>query len=332
MRSLKPGAFEKIVLVTDSDQFVRLSLLTHVAIRSTTHLIPMQSNAEVEEALSSSGKILIVVYYSQSSGEVAERIISSAIENGLPICSLQIFRSEFLGYDEIENTAELLQWNGSSNAKNSSAAFIAFTCIFMRFIAALLLTAVSPLLLCIGLGIRMCSPGPAIYRQIRLGYRGRPFTLYKFRSMTLNAERNGPQWASGDDDHRCFKFGKFLRRTHLDELPQLWNIVKGELCFVGLRPERPEFHNVIESKIPLFKVRTQVKPGVTGWAQISSGYASSIQSSKMKLFYDLFYIRKVSFTFRSKIICHTFKKIVFEIISECYRLLLNKRPRARVEE
>jgi exopolysaccharide biosynthesis polyprenyl glycosylphosphotransferase len=140
------------------------------------------------------------------------------------------------------------------------------------------------------------SPGPLIYRQTRLGEGGRPFTIYKLRTMICDAEAPGkPQWAA-DGDPRTTPGGKLLRRTHLDELPQLVNVFKGDMSIVGPRPERPEFVSVLENVVPFWSRRLLVRPGVTGWAQVRSGYASDAESAATKLSYDLWYIRNQALT------------------------------------
>jgi exopolysaccharide biosynthesis polyprenyl glycosylphosphotransferase len=135
------------------------------------------------------------------------------------------------------------------------------------------------------------TPGPIIYRQTRLGEAGRPFRIYKFRTMVADAEASGqPQWAA-DDDHRVTPVGRFLRRTHLDEIPQLWNVLRGDMSIVGPRPERPEFVAMLEKEMPFWSRRLLIKPGVTGWAQVRSGYSADCASCAEKLSYDLWYIR-----------------------------------------
>ncbi len=160
-------------------------------------------------------------------------------------------------------------------------------------IAALLAIIFSPLMLLIAVIIRFESKGPIFYRQVRTGYQGRNFTLIKFRSMYCDAERDGPQW-SGSTDSRVTPFGRFLRKLRLDELPQLWNVLRSEMSFCGPRPERPEIYGKLMEEIPLFRLRTIVRPGITGWAQICSGYAASIEQSREKLEYDLYYIQNMS--------------------------------------
>ena len=139
--------------------------------------------------------------------------------------------------------------------------------------------------------IKACSPGPVIYRQLRIGAGGRLFTMYKFRTMRVDAERPGPAFAQGHIDPRCTKIGAILRRTHLDELPQLWNVLKGEMSIVGPRPERPEFVEMLEAEVPYWSRRLLAKPGLTGWAQVRCGYASDSATSADKLSYDFWYLR-----------------------------------------
>ena len=142
----------------------------------------------------------------------------------------------------------------------------------------------------IGLLVRLDSEGPAIFKQERLGLNGKPYIMYKFRSMRLDAEEDGPQWAQKDDE-RCTKLGRFLRKTRLDELPQVINILMGNMSLVGPRPERAYFYNEFEKYIPNFRQRLQVKPGLTGLAQVNGGYDLLPEE---KLVYDLQYIEKQS--------------------------------------
>jgi hypothetical protein len=160
-------------------------------------------------------------------------------------------------------------------------------------LAILLLILLSPLLIVTALLIRVFDPGPILYSQVRAGYLGEPFRVYKFRTMRVNAEFKGPQWAR-PEDHRITPLGRWLRSLHIDELPQLWNVIRGEMRFVGPRPERPEFYERLKEEIPLFHLRTWVKPGITGWAQVCAGYASSVAESRKKLEFDLYYIQHQS--------------------------------------
>jgi len=157
--------------------------------------------------------------------------------------------------------------------------------------------------------VRLSSPGPVIYRQARVGKSGRIFTVYKLRSMRVDAEEGtGAQWASRGDPRQTW-VGKWLRRTRMDELPQLFNILKGDMAFIGPRPERPEFVEELKKKIPFYHHRHFVKPGLTGWAQVSFPYAATLEDSKEKLRYDLYYVKNMSFFFDFMILLATARAV-----------------------
>jgi lipopolysaccharide/colanic/teichoic acid biosynthesis glycosyltransferase len=161
-------------------------------------------------------------------------------------------------------------------------------------LAAILLALGSPILLLTALAVKLTSRGPAIYSQTRLGYRGRPYRIFKLRTMYHNCEQlTGPRWCVPGDP-RVTPVGRFLRRTHLDELPQLWNVLRGEMSLVGPRPERPEIAGQLEKVIPLYGERLLVRPGVTGLAQVQLPPDTDLDSVRRKLAYDLYYVRTVS--------------------------------------
>lgn len=164
---------------------------------------------------------------------------------------------------------------------------------------ALLILAIP--MLVIALIVVLDSPGAPIFRQERLGLNGKPFMIYKFRSMRLDAEENGPQWAD-ERDPRCTRFGQFLRRTRLDELPQLYNILRGDMSFVGPRPERAYFYKKFETYIPGFSNRLMVIPGLTGYAQVNGGYSLKPEE---KIVYDMEYIENRSIWMDLKCIIKT---------------------------
>jgi len=167
----------------------------------------------------------------------------------------------------------------------------------------------SPLMLLTALAVRLESPGPVLYRQERVGENGRIFTLCKFRSMRTDAENGTPIWAKENDD-RVTRVGKFIRLTRLDELPQLWNVLRGDMSFVGPRPERPFFVKQLAAVIPFYSERHAVKPGVTGWAQVKYRYGSSVEDAMEKLRYDLYYIKHLSVIFDLTIVVDTVKVII----------------------
>ncbi len=152
---------------------------------------------------------------------------------------------------------------------------------------------VSPLLPIVAIAIYLESGKPIFFRQTRVGYKGRQFELIKFRSMTQDAEQHGPQWASKQDS-RVTRVGRILRKTRLDEIPQFFNVFRGEMSLVGPRPERPVFCQVLEEQIPFFNLRHSVRPGLTGWAQVRFRYGASIDDAKGKLELDLFYLKNRS--------------------------------------
>ena len=167
----------------------------------------------------------------------------------------------------------------------------------------------APLMLLTALAVRIDSPGPVLYRQERVGENGRVFTLCKFRSMRLDAENGTPVWARNGDD-RVTRVGRFIRLTRLDELPQFWNVLRGEMSFVGPRPERPFFVQQLAEVIPFYMARHAVKPGLTGWAQVRYRYGSSVEDALEKLRYDLYYMKHLSLSFDLTILADTIKVIV----------------------
>lgn len=167
-----------------------------------------------------------------------------------------------------------------------------------------------PFEILIALIVKLSSPGPTIYRQVRMGQNGKSFTLYKFRTMRNDAEKHGAQWSSGTNDARVTAFGKFLRASHLDELPQLWNIIRGDISFVGPRPERPEFVAELKKKIPYYEIRLILKPGLTGWAQINHHADRDLDDVSEKLQYDIYYLENRSLIFDALIILRTLKTAV----------------------
>jgi len=167
-----------------------------------------------------------------------------------------------------------------------------------------------PLMLLTAIAVRFDSPGPILFSQERVGRDNKPFTLYKFRSMCADAElQSGPVWATADDP-RITRVGRFIRRLRLDELPQLFNVLSGDMSMVGPRPERPHFVADLTSRIPYFGQRHIVKPGVTGWAQINYRYGSTFEDAVQKLQYDLFYIKNQSLLFDLSILFNTVKIVI----------------------
>jgi len=172
------------------------------------------------------------------------------------------------------------------------------------FLASALFVPLTAMLPIVALAIKLNSAGPIFYRQRRIGKNGKEFEIAKFRSMVCDAEKNGAVWASCNDNRVTF-VGKILRKTRIDELPQIWNVLKGELSFIGPRPERPEFVKELVEKIPYYQMRHLVKPGLSGWAQINFPYGASVEDALQKLQYDLFYVKNRSIVLEISIMLKT---------------------------
>ena len=167
-----------------------------------------------------------------------------------------------------------------------------------------------PLFLVVALLIKVDSPGPVIYRQHRVGLHGQPFQIWKLRSMKQDAEKSGPQWAQGDDP-RITRVGWWLRKTRIDELPQLISVLKGQMSLIGPRPERPMFVQDLRKVIPYYDLRHTVRPGITGWAQVNFRYGASVEDAHIKLQYDLYYVKRLSFALDIRILRQTVRVILF---------------------
>ena len=181
-------------------------------------------------------------------------------------------------------------------------------CIRDRVASTLLLCA-APFLLIVMAAIKLDSKGPIFYRQERTGLNGKSYFLWKFRSMRTDAEKNGAVWARSNDD-RVTRVGRFIRKTRIDEIPQVLNILTGDMSFVGPRPERPVFIEQLKQQIPFYALREAVKPGLTGWAQIRYPYGASVEDARNKLEFDLYYVKNGSLFLDMSIIFHTVRHVL----------------------
>jgi len=200
-----------------------------------------------------------------------------------------------------------LIYSGELGPSRSTLLLQAFT----HTVVAVVVSLVSlPITILTALAVRLSSPGPILYRQVRVGMDGVPFTLYKFRSMRVDAEaETGAVWASRDDP-RVTIVGRIIRRLRFDELPQLLNVLKREMSIVGPRPERPEFVKALSEQIPYYPQRLCVRPGITGWAQVNYKYGDSFEDTVTKLEYDLYYIKNMSLSLDGYILFHTIKAML----------------------
>jgi len=200
-------------------------------------------------------------------------------------------------------------WLVFSDGFRRSALFVAIRRFLSLLISLIGLLLALPLIPLVMLVIVLDSKGPIFYTQARMGKGGKIFNVVKFRTMRQDAEATGPQWA-GDHDPRVTRVGKFLRASRLDEIPQLWCVLKGDMAFVGPRPERPEFIEWLSKEIPYYGVRHMVRPGVTGWAQVKYKYGSTVEDAREKLKYDLFYIKNASIGLDLLIMFQTIKTVI----------------------
>ena len=198
-----------------------------------------------------------------------------------------------------------------TRASKQRRAYKLIKTVFDYVFASVLILIFSPLMLLAGLAVLCSSRGPMLYTQTRVGKSGYRFTILKFRTMRVDAEKNGAQWATGTTDPRITKVGRILRFTHIDELPQLFNILMGDVSLVGPRPERPEFVAQLKEQIPYYELRLLVKPGITGWAQVNHRADQSIDDARVKLQYDIYYLKERSVVFDILIILKTIKMFLF---------------------
>jgi len=227
---------------------------------------------------------------------------------GIKIEEATTWLEKMSGKIEVENLYP--SWLIFGEGFRRSAVFVAARRILSTFISLIGLILTLPLLPLMMLAVRLDSEGPVFYTQTRVGKAGKLFKVVKFRTMRQDAEAaNGAQWA-GDNDPRVTRVGKILRTTRLDEIPQMWCVLKGDMAFVGPRPERPEFIALLSKEIPFYGVRHMVRPGVTGWAQIKYKYGSTIEDAREKLQYDLFYIKNASIGLDLLIMFQTVKTVL----------------------
>ena len=252
---------------------------------------------------------ILVVSFSERRGVVPFQEILTAKLSGIKVYDAPSFYELMTGKLLIEhiNPSWLIFCDGFKNT-----IFTKVCKIFSdRLIAFLGLVLSSPVLLFVALIIKLESPGPVIFSQTRVGRQGRLFTIYKLRTMVQDAEKeSGPQWAKKNDP-RITNFGAFLRKIRLDEFPQLYNVLKGDLSIVGPRPERPKFVKELKKIIPYYSKRHFANPGITGWAQINYPYGDSVEDAVEKLRYDLYYMKHVSIWLDLYIIFQTFNVMVF---------------------
>jgi sugar transferase (PEP-CTERM system associated) len=290
-------------------------LVGYVALHGAAHnpgaaeSMPVLGDAsQMERIIEREDVSKVVVAITERRGEYPVKQMLALRVAGCPILEWPGFFEKLSGRIPVDSLApSFFIFNEGFRKSKLALALRRFVTII---VAAVLLVLLMPLFLLVAFLVKLDSPGPVIYSQVRVGGHGKRIRIYKFRSMRKDAELNGDAVWAVENDPRITRVGHFLRRSRIDELPQLFNVLVGELEFVGPRPERPEFVEKLQNLIPYYALRHTVKPGITGWAQVKFHYGGSIDESKEKLQYDLFYIKNMSLRLDLLILFHTVKIVV----------------------
>jgi sugar transferase (PEP-CTERM system associated) len=317
----KPFLRERVYVLGDGNRAARLVEALRSRVELGMDVVgwsgEIQNDAPTRESL---GQRLIAL---REQGAVDRVIVALSNRRGtMPVSELLDLRLHRVRVEEATDLLEKIfgkievdelhpSWLVFAEGFRLSPLYLVVRRVISLVSSLFLLLAVLPLLPLIALAIKLTSPGPVLYRQRRVGRNGVVFNCYKFRTMRQDAEADtGPTWA-GDEDPRITTVGNWLRRLRLDELPQLWNVFRGDMAFVGPRPERPEFVEWLIREIPYYNLRHVVRPGITGWAQVSYQYGASLEEAREKLKYDLYYIKNVSVSLDLYIIFLTIKIVLF---------------------
>jgi sugar transferase (PEP-CTERM system associated) len=287
--------------VDDSPQLLGVSIINPKVIGNYEDLPKLVADHKVDR---------IVVGLPDRRGKLPIKDLLDLKTKGVAIEEVATFYERVAGKIPLENLKP--SWMVFNSGFTISRQLLIEKRIISIVASFLLMLLCSPIILLLMALIKLDSKGPVFYRQKRVGQDGKVFVLWKFRSMVADAEVNtGPVWSDGaKKDPRITRIGKFMRRNRLDELPQLFNVFKGDMSFVGPRPERPNFVQQLSDTIPFYSLRHVVKPGITGWAQINYGYANTLDHTIEKLQYDLFYIKNMSWILDALIMLQTVKTVL----------------------
>lgn len=267
------------------------------------------STSEIEDVVAKSDVRTVVIGSRERRGRLPVKELLRLRMNGMRVYEAGELCEQIVGIIPVDQV--LPSWLIFSDGFRLRRRLILFQRLYSFILSALGLLFMLPAMALTALAIKLDSEGPVLYSQERVGMSGRTFRLYKFRSMTRNAEStNGPQWAVAKDP-RVTRVGGFLRISHLDELPQLWNVLKGDMNLVGPRPERPSFVEVLTEASSFYHFRHVVRPGVTGWQQVCQGYCSTVEEQLDRMRYDLFYIKNISLSLDLFILFKTGKIVMW---------------------
>jgi sugar transferase (PEP-CTERM system associated) len=253
----------------------------------------------------------VVVHLTDQRGKLPmDQLLDMRLRTGVLFDHLASVYEEYTGKIALENLRP--SWLVFSTGFRKTRLLMGTKRVFDVIASVCGLMLASPLMLLSALLVKLESPrDPILYHQERVGLNGAPFTIHKFRTMRTDAEaRTGPVWSKGDGDPRITAVGRFMRKTRLDEIPQLWNVLRGDMSLIGPRPERPAFVEQLTRQIPFYGQRHVVKPGVTGWAQVRYTYGASVEDALEKMQYDLYYVKHMSLRFDIMIALETIKTVV----------------------
>lgn len=253
-------------------------------------------------------EVVVAVREQRGGGLPMEALLDCRVK-GIPVIDLVGFYERTRGEIPIDHLKSSWLIYGHGFTKNAMRNFIKRS--FDLVAAGTLLALAWPVMIVTAIAIRLETPGPVIFRQERTGLGGRGFTCLKFRSMGKDAEKNGVAVWAQTNDVRVTRIGKFIRKTRIDELPQLWNVMRGDMSLVGPRPERPTFVEQLKKEVPYYDIRHSVKPGLTGWAQVRFNYGASIEDSARKLQFDLYYVKNHSLFLDILVLFETIRVVIF---------------------
>lgn len=273
----------------------------HSAIGKTSDLMTIAKKCNVD--------LIVDTVTAKRSVDFFQKLVEAKF-SGIDVYEMPTFYEEFFGTIPVLHTTNM--WLGFANISGVKRNIYntKLKKIFDKTMAIIGLVIAFPFMLSIIILIKMESTGPIFYYQTRVGWDERTFELIKFRSMKIDAEKNGAVWAMKNDP-RVTRVGKVIRLLRIDELPQLWNVLKGEMSFVGPRPERPEFVESLKKEIPFYSLRHSIRPGITGWAQVNYPYGATVKDALAKLEYDLYYIKNMILPLDMIIIAKTIRTVLF---------------------
>lgn len=273
----------------------------HKVLGASELITQMVDNKEVD--------IIVVAITNEKKRELISSLLQAKLK-GVGVFDMQVMYENITGKLPVSHLRE--GWLAYADIHGAEGGIYKLRIKrLVSFVVSLLLLLVTlPVTLIVAAAIKLDSKGPIFFRQKRVGLNGRIFDIIKFRSMAIGAEQDGAVWA-GENDSRVTRAGRIIRRLRIDEIPQLWNALKGEMSLVGPRPERPEFVEDLQKVMPFYFIRHVVKPGLTGWAQVNYRYGSSREDALEKLQYDLFYVKNMSFLLDIRIILKTIRVVLF---------------------